>query len=117
MTKYKLSYADEIQNKSLYLSRISQFIDENDEEFDSSWKCDFELTNEEIAEISESVSALKFAAQYTQTDKMLNEKNNKISSSSSSSSSSVSIAFNEIQFEQLSFSNDDSVKSVHHNTQ
>ena len=47
---------------------------------------------------------------------MLNEKNNKISSSSSSSSL-ASIVFNEIQSEQLSFLNDDSVRSAHHDTQ
>ena len=99
----------------MYLSKISQFIDENDEEFDSSWRCDFELTGEEIAETSESVLTLKFAAQCTQADKMSNEKNNKISSSSSSSS--ASIIFNEIQLKQLSFSDDDSVRSAHHDTQ
>ena len=90
---------NEIWNKSLYSSRISQSIDESDEEFDSSWRCDFELTNKEIAETSELVLTLRFAAQYTWADKMLNEKNNKISSSSSSSSLLTFIIFNEIQSE------------------
>jgi hypothetical protein len=46
-----------------------------------------------------------------------NEKNNKIPSSSPPSSPPASIAFNEIQPEQLSFSDDDPVRPAHHDTQ